>query len=104
SVTLYDYIFDDSLLINSCISIYFSIRRRHTRFKCDRSSDVCSSDLDTPASRSGRHESIQQKQTAAPDPAYARHRDVAIELHGGKIGRASCRERGWEGGWGEGEG
>src|SRR5260370_18607279 len=26
---------------------FFSSRRRHTRFKCDWSSDVCSSDLDT---------------------------------------------------------
>src|SRR5207237_6408582 len=30
-----------------CVSIFFffSSRRRHTRFKCDWSSDVCSSDL-----------------------------------------------------------
>src|SRR5260370_9276668 len=27
---------------------FFSSRRRHTRFKCDWSSDVCSSDLSTP--------------------------------------------------------
>src|SRR5260370_31778339 len=27
---------------------FFSSRRRHTRFKCDWSSDVCSSDLRTP--------------------------------------------------------
>src|SRR5207237_1919152 len=26
--------------------LFFSSRRRHTRFKCDWSSDVCSSDLD----------------------------------------------------------
>src|SRR5882762_1745613 len=26
---------------------FFSSRRRHTRFKCDWSSDVCSSDLET---------------------------------------------------------
>src|SRR5260370_29314093 len=28
---------------------FFSSRRRHTRFKCDWSSDVCSSDLNLPA-------------------------------------------------------
>src|SRR5882762_11443813 len=28
--------------------IFFSSRRRHTRFKCDWSSDVCSSDLEVP--------------------------------------------------------
>src|SRR2546430_13593585 len=28
-----------------CLSFFFSSRRRHTRFDCDWSSDVCSSDL-----------------------------------------------------------
>src|SRR5260370_14036436 len=28
-----------------CVYFFFSRRRRHTRFKCDWSSDVCSSDL-----------------------------------------------------------
>src|SRR5688572_32058054 len=33
--------------INYCILFFFfSSRRRHTRFDCDWSSDVCSSDLD----------------------------------------------------------
>src|SRR5688572_32222955 len=30
----------------SVLSFFFSSRRRHTRFDCDWSSDVCSSDLD----------------------------------------------------------
>src|SRR6516164_5404249 len=30
-------------------AFFFSSRRRHTRWNCDRSSDVCSSDLDTQA-------------------------------------------------------
>src|SRR5882762_2800170 len=29
----------------NCFYFFFSSRRRHTRFKCDWSSDVCSSDL-----------------------------------------------------------
>src|SRR5882762_12033614 len=29
------------------LGFFFSSRRRHTRFKCDWSSDVCSSDLDS---------------------------------------------------------
>src|SRR2546430_6117937 len=29
----------------SCVVFFFSSRRRHTRFDCDWSSDVCSSDL-----------------------------------------------------------
>src|SRR5882762_406324 len=36
-----------SYLITCCIFFFFfSSRRRHTRFKCDWSSDVCSSDLE----------------------------------------------------------
>src|SRR5260370_26932143 len=32
--------------VGSCVFVFFfSSRRRHTRFKCDWSSDVCSSDL-----------------------------------------------------------
>src|SRR2546430_17460506 len=31
-----------------CVFFFFSSRRRHTRFDCDWSSDVCSSDLDAP--------------------------------------------------------
>src|SRR5882762_4479362 len=35
-------------------TFFFSSRRRHTRFKCDWSSDVCSSDLEAPARRGHR--------------------------------------------------
>src|SRR5256886_12197091 len=31
--------------LTSCMCSFFSSRRRHTRFDCDWSSDVCSSDL-----------------------------------------------------------
>src|SRR5688572_32102203 len=41
---------------------FFSSRRRHTRFDCDWSSDVCSSDL-------SRTPSCNRLPTAAPDPA-----------------------------------
>src|SRR2546430_9434240 len=36
-------------VIRECMQVlfFFSSRRRHTRFDCDWSSDVCSSDLDT---------------------------------------------------------
>src|SRR5260370_16276075 len=34
-----------SLFVCSNFFFFFSSRRRHTRFKCDWSSDVCSSDL-----------------------------------------------------------
>src|SRR5882762_12030277 len=39
---------------------FFSSRRRHTRFKCDWSSDVCSSDLDAPP-----HDFDKQRRSAA---------------------------------------
>src|SRR5260370_41607797 len=32
--------------MRAVLFFFFSSRRRHTRFKCDWSSDVCSSDLD----------------------------------------------------------
>src|SRR5260370_6207638 len=32
--------------MSGSLNVFFSSRRRHTRFKCDWSSDVCSSDLD----------------------------------------------------------
>src|SRR5260370_8338034 len=32
-------------IVHCCVFFFFSSRRRHTRFKCDWSSDVCSSDL-----------------------------------------------------------
>src|SRR2546430_3447577 len=35
-------------MIMICILFFFSSRRRHTRFDCDWSSDVCSSDLHVP--------------------------------------------------------
>src|SRR2546430_2792449 len=35
----------DQLCHSFCIFFFFSSRRRHTRFDCDWSSDVCSSDL-----------------------------------------------------------
>src|SRR2546430_12115252 len=35
----------DRMVSNASLSFFFSSRRRHTRFDCDWSSDVCSSDL-----------------------------------------------------------
>src|SRR5260370_19936781 len=41
---------------------FFSSRRRHTRFKCDWSSDVCSSDL---SRQHGQQPAKRQEQAAA---------------------------------------
>src|SRR5256886_4670282 len=89
------------------VSFFFSSRRRHTRFDCDWSSDVCSSDLSgaagvraegggvSPAASflvpsswldpcSNESSGICQK-TGGADPWN--------EKRARKIGRASCRER-----------
>src|SRR5260370_3203065 len=44
-----DGIRDSSVTGVQTCALFFSSRRRHTRFKCDWSSDVCSSDLSAPA-------------------------------------------------------
>src|SRR5882762_10860590 len=45
-------------------TIFFSSRRRHTRFKCDWSSDVCSSDLGGAETHAGgdRHVAGEQRE------------------------------------------
>src|SRR2546430_6163285 len=86
------------------IFFFFSSRRRHTRFDCDWSSDVCSSDLavaNTPAAISTRAARLAIAAIAAYqvlligmiflrpdlDPSWRTMSEWA------KIGRASCRER-----------
>src|SRR2546430_4110444 len=44
---------------------FFSSRRRHTRFDCDWSSDVCSSDLGLPVQGLGQSEDTKALKTAA---------------------------------------
>src|SRR5256885_3854906 len=88
-----------------CYFFFFSSRRRHTRLQGDWSSDVCSSDL-------GHHtvedvgitlgtclaEALGDKAGIARfgsglfplDEALV---EVALDLSGRQIGRASCRER-----------
>src|SRR2546430_12597597 len=85
---------------------FFSSRRRHTRFDCDWSSDVCSSDLSKVGRCGGcesrRRSSFRHWSYARPKGFYVwwarvtqrpsaceqeEHRFIA------KIGRASCRER-----------
>src|SRR5260370_22646693 len=62
-----------------CSFFFFSSRRRHTRFKCDWSSDVCSSDLGpimfvphrTETGRS-KHE-VPARPRVEPEPARGQH-------------------------------
>src|SRR5260370_11057404 len=43
------------MILSVDMVFFFSSRRRHTRFKCDWSSDVCSSDLFSESSLKGAH-------------------------------------------------
>src|SRR2546430_12692632 len=85
---------------------FFSSRRRHTRFDCDWSSDVCSSDLQ----QTLRNLDLGQRglETDRPWPAppgllsswvFSYHSKGATHMKSRwkiglvEIGRASCRER-----------
>src|SRR5207237_6369276 len=90
------------------IVFFFSSRRRHTRFKCDWSSDVCSSDLhgSTAVHRKMRYtpfygeppltrEQIQKAISDASHPTFGETKNDFPE----QIGRASGRERSEVEGW-----
>src|SRR2546430_12870432 len=84
---------------------FFSSRRRHTRFDCDWSSDVCSSDL---AQRGQIFCAGQAKKVPVRLTTFRGNQEafvllwhfpnnfpneVLTRLQQFKIGRASCRER-----------
>src|SRR5260370_38975251 len=71
------------------LDFFFSSRRRHTRFKCDWSSDVCSSDLPRCATSPRRKRTSNETATTrGATRSRAKGRPEA-----GKIGKASWRER-----------
>src|SRR2546430_13475094 len=88
------------------VYFFFSSRRRHTRFDCDWSSDVCSSDLGTVAEARRLWAAVARTNVMIKVPG-TREGWSAIErlLTDGinvnitllfsleQIGRASCRER-----------
>src|SRR2546430_13184906 len=91
--------------LDEYIFFFFSSRRRHTRFDCDWSSDVCSSDLELGGEPKTEMWYIAE---AAPDSELfvglkrgTTRRDFENKLRDGsvaecfhrEIGRASCRER-----------
>src|SRR2546430_13718051 len=90
----------------SDIVFFFSSRRRHTRFDCDWSSDVCSSDLGAAEFRQLAFElgdfGTEDKAAVIDDPPdrlihprpdMAPLRAEIDKLDRLQIGRASCRER-----------
>src|SRR2546430_4355438 len=96
----------DALQLPLATSLFFSSRRRHTRFDCDWSSDVCSSDLvwsSKPMAQMNRNrEKVDASQLDIKDTVVSINRVTKV-VKGGKnlsfsalvveIGRASCRER-----------
>src|SRR5207253_7327201 len=92
---------------------FFSSRRRHTRWPRDWSSDVCSSDLVVELGRQLLGDDAVDHRRGTLCKRVARCHVERAELVGGgvghvvglvelgelsallKIGRASCRERGW---------
>src|SRR2546430_16235631 len=79
---------------------FFPSRRRHTRFDCDWSSDVCSSDLNAGIGTSGMLLDLliahQREHAARADAGIVDEPVKRAELlaqAAGEIGRASCRER-----------
>src|SRR5688572_31805599 len=69
---------------------FFSSRRRHTRFDCDWSSDVCSSDLADRIAITSLSSHFEEREVIAMRSASVRSTSW---VHSGEIGRASCRER-----------
>src|SRR2546430_15773518 len=79
------------------VIFFFSSRRRHTRFDCDWSSDVCSSDLADPSRiRVDRERTDGGGSGRARAGGSRRRRDPRRGAAGlwRKIGRAACRGRG----------
>src|SRR5690606_41012253 len=82
---------------SSCwLLLFFSSRRRHTRFSRDWSSDVCSSDLCWPSSngRTGRSSPPSATRASRLErPGQTARLQQPAQGRRPQIGRASCRER-----------
>src|SRR5688572_31441215 len=72
------------LLFRPSLFFFFSSRRRHTRFDCDWSSDVCSSDLipivnrDRGALREDRQEQVRVTWLGRGEKLLDRHRRLSL--------------------------
>src|SRR5690625_5668734 len=88
-------------VLDSFCFFFFSSRRRHTRWPRDWSSDVCSSDLRTRQIASSPSTSSAESHCRQPADQHryflsqAGQSEDPVGTDAVKIGRASCRERGW---------
>src|SRR2546430_10804009 len=96
----------ESFRVDAATVVFFSSRRRHTRFDCDWSSDVCSSDLVDRCHDLALTEALllaYEGHGVAPrslGAAWARLHGLTVPedtsegvMTAPEIGRASCRER-----------
>src|SRR5437867_13438360 len=99
-------------VVEWCGFFFFSSRRRHTRSYGDWSSDVCSSDLGAiaPGAMVYQNSIVLDRSTTVKARVYLNgkwgalsERRFLVGLKGLEIGRASCRERGENGGGAAGE-
>src|SRR2546427_1680335 len=78
------------------VFFFFSSRRRHTRFDCDWSSDVCSSDLEKPQIRCKNGWGCEPARCTRMSPdrheTDARHHSITASAQGAY--RAPTRKRG----------
>src|SRR5438270_9682651 len=85
------YVKRNLIVRNSCVSYYFffSSRRRHTRFDCDWSSDVCSSDLDVRLAATGRSD---EQEVRLLDDAFVLRLRATLRSEERRVGK-ECRSR-----------
>src|SRR5205085_7137822 len=72
--------------IPPAIAFFFSSRRRHTRFDCDWSSDVCSSDLQTARRRRRKQLRISVRRNGEHSVGRSEERRVGKECSSLVIG------------------
>src|SRR2546430_10870810 len=86
-IILYSSLLDTTHLpdIYNCYHFFFffSSRRRHTRFDCDWSSDVCSSDLSS---------MLSSRANVEPKDLVSSSATPSVVKRSPEIGRASCRK------------
>src|SRR5688572_32342119 len=82
----------DISLSRNIIFFFFSSRRRHTRFDCDWSSDVCSSDLETHPGVQGIETRIKGKAGSLYEFKRAQFVDEKPRSEERRVGK-ECRSR-----------
>src|SRR5260370_14594255 len=69
-------------MLRAILFFFFSSRRRHTRFKCDWSSDVCSSDLTTAANLRAMGAQVEEFEDGLRVDGPTKLRGARIDPHG----------------------